>query len=209
MYHKILWIRPNLPSTLNKHLTGGVITTADAWGTLDYAESAADPIQNITVTYDKPVSFKTLILRNNTGIATPSVLVTKGGSNVALTAATEGTGLDAIIRVTFASDCAIDNTGINVKVSKNPIKAVAPARAPGITCGIGLRNGSVVAYSVAKSGKVSLELLDLKGRHVATLASGLMTAGHYRASMPTRWTGAGVLRLVTDGQSVVRRVIEP
>ena len=41
MYNKILWIRPNLLSTMNKHLTGGVLTTADAWGTLDYAESAS------------------------------------------------------------------------------------------------------------------------------------------------------------------------
>jgi hypothetical protein len=186
-----------------------VITTAAAWGTLDYAESAADPIQNITVTYDQPVSFKTLILRNNTGIATPTVVVTKGGANVALTAATEGTGLDAIIRVTFANDCAIDNAGINVKVYKNPIKAVVPARAPGIISGIGQVKGSAVSFSVAQSGLVRLDLFDINGRHISTLHDGSMSAGRYKADLPRKWTGTGVLRLVTNNQSIVRRVISP
>jgi len=209
MYRKVLWIRPNLLTTMNKHLTGGVLTTANAWGTLDYAESAADPIQNITITYDKPVTFKTLILRNNTGIATPSVVVTKGGANVALTAATEGTGIDAIIRVTFATDCAIDNTGITVKVSKNPIKAVVPARAPAIISGIGQVKGSAIAYSVATSGLVRLDLFDMKGRHVATLRCGSMPAGRYTADLPLNWNGSGVLRLITDDRSIVQRVIMP
>jgi hypothetical protein len=126
-----------------------------------------------------------------------------------LTAATEGTGLDAIIRVTFASDCAIDNTGINVKVSKNPIKAGIRARAPVIISRIGQVKGSAVSYSVAKSGFVHLDLFDMKGRHVATISSGWISAGSYTTAMPRDWTGSGVLRLITDNQSIVQRVIAP
>jgi hypothetical protein len=212
MYHKILWIRPNLPSSVNKHLTGGVITTADAWGTLDYAESATDPMQNITITYDKPVTFKTVVLRNNTGIATPTVVATKGAAAtpVALTAVTEGSGLDANIRVTFTSDLAIDNTGVNIKVYKNPVKAGTRAMETNIITGIGrLVNGSSVVFSLANSSSVRLELFDLTGRQVKTLASGNMPAGRHTAFMPAEWTGAGVLRLITNDKSIVRCVIVP
>jgi hypothetical protein len=209
MYHKILWIRPNLPTSLNKHLTGGVTVTPDAWGTLDYAESATDPVQNITITYDKPVSFKTLVLRNNSGVASPSVAVTKGTTPVTLTATTEGTGLDAIIRVTFASDCAIDNAGINVKVYKVTSVANSQANIPGIMTTMDLSGGSGIVYSIAKSGLVHLDLFDMKGRHVAVIANGRIQAGQYRAALPLEWTGAGILRLTTDDQSVARRVIAP
>ena len=128
---------------------------------------------------------------------------------MALTAATEGAGLDAIIRVTFTNNLAMDNAGINVKVFKNPIATVVPARAPGIAGGIARIDGSAVVYSVAKSGFVRLDLFDLQGRNVATMAAGSMTAGSHRAAMPLNWKGAGVLRLITDDESIVQRVIVP
>jgi hypothetical protein len=206
MYHKILWIRPNLLSSMNKHLTGGVLPTADSWGTLDYLESSADPTQTITITYDKPVSFKTLILRNNTGSATPSVVVTKGATPVALTATTEGTGSDAIIRVTFASDLAIDNGGIVVKVRK-VVKANPWVQFAGGVTGIGRCSKSAVDFYLATSGAVRMELLDLQGRHVVTLLSGSLTAGKHSVALPAGWTGTGVVRLIASEQSVARRVL--
>ncbi len=191
---------------MNHHLTGGVLTTAAAWGTLDYTESAADPMQNMTITYDKPVTFKSLVLRNNTGVATPTVVVTRGTSNVGLTATTEGSGLDALIRVTFASDCAIDNAGINVKVYKNPVQVGTRALAPRIPTSIGLM-GTSAGFSLTKSDIVRFDLFDVKGRHVATLASGYMNAGRYAARIPMGWSGAGILRLSTSDNTLVQRVI--
>jgi len=210
MYRKTLWIRPSLPTSVNKHLTGGVITTADAWGTLDYLENAGsqDLTQDITITYDKPVSFKTLILKNNTGVAAPSVVVKQNNATVAQTAVAEGTGLDANIRVTFASDVAIGASGINVKVYKIPVSAAMDrqARVRGMIIDASNMQRGSIDFTIARPGPVRVELVDAAGR-CAPLAGGFFAAGVHTAIVPAGWAGAGVVRMRAQGGTITRRII--
>jgi hypothetical protein len=72
--------------------------------------------------------------------------------------------------------------------------------------------GIQVQYAVARAGQVRLELLDISGRVVATLADRLHDSGRYVAA----WDGAGrqgrvapglyFVRLMTPDQVVVKKL---
>jgi hypothetical protein len=67
-------------------------------------------------------------------------------------------------------------------------------------------------YALARPGIVSLQLLDVAGRRIATLAHGMQAAGEHRST----WTtlagahpapGVYFLRLEQDGERCVRRIV--
>jgi hypothetical protein len=77
-----------------------------------------------------------------------------------------------------------------------------------------VRTDATVRFDLARTGPVTLELFDIAGRRVTTLARGPHAAGRHELAWTPR-DGAGhalapgvyALRLVADGRSDVRRLV--
>jgi hypothetical protein len=77
-----------------------------------------------------------------------------------------------------------------------------------------VRTDATVRFDLARTGPVTLELFDIAGRRVTTLARGPHEAGRHELAWTPR-DGAGhalapgvyALRLVADGRSDVRRLV--
>lgn len=212
--NKRLWIRPRIPTDMKGEIKDALLLNPKAMGTLNYKEDeSVDATQTIKVAFDAPVSIKELMLKNNTGVDAP--FVTVNGAAVA-NVKTEGVSPEKNIRVTFDASIEIGPAGINITVSKVPVKNTVSfelARyfvndlqtAP-------IVRGKPVVFSVATAGQVTIEALRLNGAKAGTLYSGRTGAGRHSFS----WTGTTldgkkignstiVLRLVTSSGAVVRR----
>ena len=125
--NKRLWIRPRIPTEMKGKITKALLLNPKALGTLDYDENedeATGVTQDITVKFDKPVTIKELILKNNTGIDAPYVGI-KGAASP--TIKVEGSDPEKNIRVTLATPIEIGPSGIKIQVSKKPV-SVANAK---------------------------------------------------------------------------------
>ena len=87
----------------------------------------------------------------------------------------------------------------------------APAAAPGLQLGQNVPNpftsSSTISYSLAQAGRVSIELFDVVGRRVRTLADGVFPAGRHEVTVRAEGLPSGVYyyRLESQGESVDRR----
>jgi hypothetical protein len=115
-----LWIRPMVPTSMGKMITNAPLVNPRGWGTLNYDENpvaSTGRFQNITVAFDSLVAVKQIVLKNNTGSATPGVSVTISGTRVTgAVVAAEGSGYEKNIRVTFASPIQIGPQGVAIQV---------------------------------------------------------------------------------------------
>jgi uncharacterized protein (DUF608 family) len=172
-----LWIRPKIPTEMNKIIANAPLIDALGWGTLQYNE-VGDPTkkqtQAITVTYDSPVTINELVLKNNTGTQTPYVVIFNGADEVkGYTTTVENNGFDKNIRVTFASPIQIGSSGLSIGVYTEQIGTIT-AKTFGKKSSLSIKSSGIRAnrpiyYSVDKPGIISMELLTLDGVKIGTI----------------------------------------
>lgn len=74
--NKRLWIRPRIPTVMKGEIKDALLLNPKGHGTLNYKETeSAEQTQTIKVAFDNPVAIKELMLKNNTGVDAPFVLV--------------------------------------------------------------------------------------------------------------------------------------
>lgn len=194
-----LWVRPRVPTEMDKKITNAPIINPNGWGTLNYNEnvvttSTAPRLQNMTIQFDSLVTVKEIVLKNNTTVATPGVLVKNSdGSMINSTSVPEGSGFDKNIRVTLASPIQVGPSGITVHVYDGeipPEEISVHYNFKKSAHSFSLANGQLVkgrniSFSVPVSGNVKIDLFQLNGAKIATLADISVSAGAH--NIP--WTG--------------------
>lgn len=180
--HNRLWIRPSLPSVMNKQIINAALPNPTGWGTLSYDETGAaindttNLVQSISITYDVPTKVSEIVLKNNTNGTTPFVYITLGGVPVEVTAAVvEDWGIEQNIRVSIAAPIYIGPDGAEIKVYTrySPDGTITnrytSTRTPLSILSSSVHAGGKISYSVDKTGSVSIELLHLNGAKVGTI----------------------------------------
>jgi hypothetical protein len=214
-----LWIRPMIPTSMAKKITAAPLINPTGWGTLNYDENVSGSrYQNITVTFDSLITVKQIMLKNNTGIASPAVVVTNNGTAVtgAIVAA-EGSGYEKNIRVTFSSPIQIGAQGATIQVFNTP-QGIAGERPNTAHPALSIRDsriffGKPIRYTVDAPGRVSIDLIGINGAEIGTLMEGLAQAGPHsfvwngitNEGAPIT-SGIAVLRLSSHGGTVTKKV---
>jgi hypothetical protein len=181
-----LWIRPRIPTEMNKKITNALLLNPKALGTLNYDETAAgDRTQLITVAFDAPVPIKEFVLKNNTNTNTPFVLV-NGGTT---TATAEGSGLEKNIRVTLASPLQIGPQGVQIEVYSKAVGVTGGIKGklivPLSVATFRIAANRPILYSVDAEGPVSIELFNLNGIKIGTIMREHQVAGIHTS----QWNG--------------------
>jgi len=168
--------------------------------------AAADITQVIKVSYDKPVKFKELVFKNNTGVDIPAVYV-NGTLESGVKA--EGSAYEKNIRVTLANELSIGPDGVEVKVSKVPIKAIASrqnaSRTSTAFLSSVLAKGRLFNFSVAFEGTATIEILSLNGVKLGTILNGTVTAGRHSVA----WNGTTLEGFSLGNQTVLVKLVTP
>ncbi len=212
-----LWIRPRIPTDMKGKITNAILLNPKAHGTLDYDENGDDATgvtQNITVKYDKPVTIKEFVLKNNTGMDAPYVAIS-GAVNP--TIKTEGADPEKNIRVTLSTPIQIGPSGVQIQVSKNPVSVADVNRynsvVPLAFNSSRLSAGTSIYYSVDVPGPVKIELFSINGAKIGTIMNQQISAGSHALT----WNGKtidgrkvgsmfAVLRLSSANSSVTKMV---
>jgi hypothetical protein len=221
--HNRLWIRPSIPSSMDKKITNALLLNPKGMGTLNYDENT-DPtapkrIQKIDISFDSLVTIKEIVLKNNTGSDVPLyVALTNNGQQVrGVTSQAEGSGFEKNIRVTLADPITIKE-GLNIEVYRDTTVAhstVAPVAAVRtFISDQALISGKPLRFSVEHRGPVSINAFNLSGVKIGTLFRGMVNGGKHfliwngKTSAGNRiCSGSIVLRLQTSSGSVTRQVL--
>lgn len=105
--------------------------------------------------------------------------------------------------ITDSGSTFIGPVGITAAVETVPIKAVTlnqnyPNPAPG---------AAIISFALPRVNEVDLSVYDLKGRKVATLASGQYQPGEYSVRTPELSSGVYIYRLTTDESTMTKKMI--
>jgi hypothetical protein len=212
-----LWIRPRVPTDMGGKITSALLLNPKSLGTLDYDENGnaeSGVTQTITVKYDKPVTVKEFVLKNNTGIEAPYVAIS-GAVNP--TIKVEGADPEKNIRVTLATPIQIGPSGVQIQVSKKPV-SVADMKgfytmAPLTFSSSRLSAGAPVYYSVDIAGTIKMELLSINGAKIGTIMNQNVSVGSHAfnwngKTLEGRNVGSvfAVLRLTSQNGTVTKMV---
>jgi hypothetical protein len=218
--NKRLWIRPKVPTEMEKKIVNALLLNPVSFGTLNYDENKIETrTQLITVSFDKPVPIKEFVLKNNTGMNAPGVSIKNNGSKVEIKEVkAEGSGFEKNIRVALADEIEIGPDGVQIEVFAGPvgnknIHVVYPVYSLGVNTAY-LRAGNHVRFSVQKAGDVSIELLSLNGSKIGTVMQKNLPAGNHSFI----WNGktiegkavasvVALMRISNAGRSVSRTVM--
>jgi uncharacterized protein (DUF608 family) len=181
-----LWIRPRIPTEMNKEIKDAILLNPKSLGTLNYSEIVEGTrTQTMTVKFDKPVTIKEFMLKNNTGLTEPGVAVYNGASAVTgFTVKTEGSGYEKNIRVTLSAPIQIGPDGVKIEVFAGAVginkgvKAVYPSYSLSVMNRY-LRTGTNIHFSVDRTGPVSMELLSINGAKIGTIMRNDLSAGEH------------------------------
>jgi hypothetical protein len=213
-----LWIRPRIPTEMNGEITKALLLNPKALGTFNYnenADAALGRTQTMTVSFDKPVTIKEIMLKNNTGVEAPFVVVA-GSPNP--TIKPEGSGLEKNIRVTLAAPIQIGPEGVKIDVYKQPV-AVKGVRGSSLLQSLALKTfclsaNTPIHYSADVAGTVTMELLTINGAKIGTIMKENVTAGINTfmwngKTVDGRQIGSvfAVLRLSSPAGSVTKTVV--
>jgi len=198
-----LWLRPQIPSDMGKVITNAALVNARTWGTLNYDErgdASKKQTQAITLTFDSPVQLNELVLKNNTGSATPFVVVYNGTDPVAVTTTPEVRGNESNLRVTFAAPVTAGPSPLSIGVYSEQVGTVSSRPSTAVpklsivSSDIGAHRA--IRYSLGHGGNVSMELLSLNGARIGTI-------------MRQQAVPAGSHSFVWNGRTVDGRTIAP
>ncbi|MBN1758245.1 MAG: hypothetical protein JW863_08010 [Chitinispirillaceae bacterium] len=222
-----LWCRPQIPTSMNKTLINVPIVNPIGWGTLNYNEnpvatSAGTRVQSIAIQFDSSVTVKELVLKNNTTVADPGILIWHNNAVVeGATSVLEGSGFEKNIRITLAAPIQVGPDGLNVKVYEGAVPAEDlsvhhTARKVGYALSLTggqLESGRTISFSVPVTGKVTLDLFQVNGAKIGTLANGSLSAGSHTilwkgitahgSKVPTNMA---ILRLTCSSGSIAKTV---
>jgi hypothetical protein len=222
-----IWCRPHIPTSLNNMLINVPIVNPNGWGTLNYNEnpvatSAGTRVQSIAIQFDSSVTVKELVLKNNTTVANPGILILHNNAVVeGATSVLEGSGLEKNIRITLAAPIQVDLNGLNIKVYDGAIPAEDlsvhhTSRKIGYALSLTggqLESGRTISFSVPVSGKVTLDLFQANGAKIGTLANGSLSAGSHNilwkgitAHGGKVTTNMAILRLTCNSGSIAKTV---
>ncbi len=170
-----LWIRPQVPSSMNKKITNAPLVNSKGWGTLvtydeNIDETTTPPrMQSITIKFDSSVTVKEIILKNNTSTSDPTVKI--GG--VAYTPTLEYRQFEGNLRVALPAGLKIDSAGVVIEVFKGATGTIAQRAAvqktPLAIKSPAISAGKLIHYSVDKAGDASMELLTINGAKIGTI----------------------------------------
>ncbi|MBD3319573.1 MAG: hypothetical protein GF350_00585 [Chitinivibrionales bacterium] len=193
-YNKRLWIRPSLPSSVNKHLTNAPLVLPGNWGTLDYYENENSGVfsQRIEVSWKNPVECREIVLKNPLEQTGPHVVVKQGAVEKSCSVVTGGSGHDAVIRITLDSPILIDNSGIEISVNASPTPSQnSPAETYHARQALEQVQIDYPFVILPAPAKLRIDLIALNGKKVLTANSKMYTAGKTKIKLPE--SGANVL----------------
>ena len=222
-----LWIRPMIPSSMNKTLTNASIINPKGWGLLNYTDSIVSTrTQSMTVSFDSLTTISQVVLKNNTYPVVPQVAVSNNNTSIAATAITVtvdssfGSAFERLIRVTFTSPIQVGTGGLQIQVYKgaapngiiNAVSVTNKADVMSIT-GNRIAAGKSIQYSTAKSGHVTMELISPNGARIGKIMSQDVSAGAHtfvwngKASSGTPVSaGVVLLRLSSESGTISKAV---
>ncbi len=213
---KRLWIRPRIPSEMKGKITNALLLNPKCLGTLNYEESATG--QCIRVSYDAPgVSVSEIVLKNNTGTATPPVKI--NGEAVA-TVTAEEKGIEKNLRIKLPAPITIGPSGISISVNGMQCgssgcfgESGASSLSPLSISNFRIAAGTTIQYSVNNAGTVSMELVSVNGARIGRIMQQNVAAGPHWF----QWNGktlegkpvgstVAVLRLLSSNGSATKAV---
>jgi hypothetical protein len=224
-----LWIRPIIPTIMAKTITNAPIVNPRGWGTLNYytdstvTVSTGTRTQFIKISFDSLTTVKEIVLKNNTTVPSPGILIRNDGAAVSgATSVLEGSGFEKNIRITLASPIQVGPLGLYIKVYNGAVPAedlpvlgggLTSRKSPFVLNNDQIGRGKRIGYSVPVSGIATLDLLMLNGAKIGTLSKSQVTAGSHSfvwngATLHGAKVNAGVaiLRLTCGGGSISRTV---
>jgi uncharacterized protein (DUF608 family) len=228
-----LWIRPMLPSSMNKVLKDAPILNPRGWGTLNFNDSDNVTVvvdtfvdifyQRCTVAFDSTVAVKEIVLKNDLPalrvVYDSNVRIWNNDSfqhyNIAgCEAETNGNAYEKNIRVTFADTILIGPGGAKIQVglfnSSVGVKDYKGYRFRGVAGGAALSDcrikaGKPIHYAVAAAGPIVLDLFAENGAKIGTIFSGTVSAGSHTAV----WNGRSSNGMRIGSGIAVLRLISP
>jgi hypothetical protein len=175
-----------------KTIKNAPIINPNGWGTLNYTDSTVTVstgtrAQYMTVTFDSLTTIKEVVLKNNTTVTNPGIIIKNDGAIISgATSALEGSSLEKNIRITLASPIQVGIGGLYIKVFNGTV----PSEESGV---INYRSNSksssmaitssqiaknrIITYSVPVSGMATLELFQVNGAKIGTIAKKMVNAG--------------------------------
>lgn len=212
-----LWIRPRIPSEMNGKITNALLLNPKALGTLNYDETADEATgrtQTISIKYDKPVTIREIVLKNNTGVEEPYVVVSGAPAPVI---SVEGSGHEKNIRVALAAPIQIGPEGVGIEVYDRPVSVENRLRLsslkPLALNTFRLTAGAPVRFSVDAAGEVTMDLMTINGAKIGTIMKKSVSAGSHKfvwngKTTDGRHVGSvfAVLRLTSPAGSITRIV---
>jgi hypothetical protein len=206
-HNQKLWLRPMLPTANNGVLTNAPLINPGNWGTMNYTETEKGKTQSITVKFDTTVTVKEIRLKNPDGLD-HTVKVANASGEIAQTTTKSGTGLDAVLIITFASPLAIDKYGIGIGVDVNP-PTISVRHSMRQEVDISEfksyteRNKQMFTFNVIKPGNISLDVFSVNGKRISSVKLGNKAAGTYTVTSNLLAKGFYFIRLKNNASYVV------
>ena len=223
-----LWVRPMIPSSMNKTIINAPIITPKGWGTLNYSDASviigtSTLKQSMTVTFDSLTTVNQVVLKNNVFPDSPIVAVWNNGTQTTAFAVTIdtsfGSAFERLIRVTFTSPIQVGPQGIKIQVFKGQItgikNTVGVTIAPAVMSITSNRiaSGKSIQYTTSKAGHVTMDLISPNGAKIGRIMSEDVSAGAHtfvwngRASSGTSVSaGVVILRLSSETGTISKSV---
>jgi len=161
-----LWIKPNIPTSLNKKLVKAPLINPKSCGTLDYTELAGYG-QTIKIVFDSLMQFAEIVIRDQNTAITPFIDVDKNGVPIPFTMKRTGTGKSAEIMLSFMSGgIAVDKNGITITVTDpSHISNISGVTVTKHAKALFKSSGHNLAYILKQCASDDLvEVYDMKGK---------------------------------------------
>jgi hypothetical protein len=218
---------------MKKTISNAPLIGPRGWGTFNFTDSivpveTVNRVQYMTVDYDSLTTIKEIVLKWGTSItvSNPGILIWNNGERhtriLGATATLTGSAFEKNIRITLAEPIQVGTPGLCIKVYNGAVPesetAVIKGKTYNIKSVLNLSGGQIgkgqrIRYSVPVSGLATMELFQVNGAKIGTIAKQSADAG----SNSFLWNGMtvqgvrvnapiAVLRLNTGAGSISRTV---
>jgi len=191
-----IWIKPSIPTSLNKKLIKAPLINPVSCGTLDYEEKAPYG-QVVTLAFDDFMQFEHITLKDQNTAVVPKVEVVKNSVQIPCTVTRNGTGKSAEISLYFMSGgLAIDANGVQIIISDSNTVSTRYAAQSEVT-GRNAKlfkslNSDLTRLAGVCSQNDMVEIYDLRGKMLIKGTFGSIVKEH-RANLPK---GLAIFRIV-------------
>ncbi|MBN1600684.1 MAG: hypothetical protein JW915_03700 [Chitinispirillaceae bacterium] len=208
-----LWIRPKLPSEMNKKIINAALPNPTGWGTLNYDESNASEVK-VLINYETPVTVKEIILSNPSNTQDPKVSLRNDGQALeGFTVSLDDWGLEKNIRIKLKDPIQIGPKGLQINDNTSVKYGLKKAGRSLSIASSSIRPGKQISFTTDKKGEVTIELYSLSGAKIGTLMKQIRAEGSHSFVWDGKTregknigTVMGMLRLKTSGGTVCKVV---